>query len=114
MNISEAVTLLPFIKAFSEGKNIQVYDRYYGWVDVGNEILNINRTYRISSEKTLIPFNLDDRELLRDKWVKKKNDTHEIKITYIDYIGVNDITYKELLDEYVFIDGEPCGKYVEE
>lgn len=64
-----------------------------------------------------IPFTFEDREFLRGKWIKPKKSIFLEKLIitfYPDGVGfyhnLHGITYKDLLDNYEFIDGSPCGK----
>ncbi len=71
-----------------------------------------------SLEDTYIPFTFQDRELLRGKWIKQKdNPIWETMIIFINNtnIGVDNgmyYSYEELLKTMEFIDGTPCGKKV--
>ena len=66
------------------------------------------------------PFTYQDRELLKGKWIGLKNNkVWEAEIVFINNhkIGVlvNSVTYisyEDLLKDYEFSNGEPCGKKV--
>lgn len=78
-----------------------------------------------------VPFEWQDRNLLKNRWVKPNYDDKEYLITgfeycnppyvdryYDDYyemiphviIGDVEISFKALFDDYVFDDDTPCGK----
>ena len=80
-------------------------------------------------EKKYVPFDLSDPEVrksLRGKWIKNKENHFEICITafhHQGYVGntipadiymVEDLDADELLKDWIFDDGSPCGKLVEE
>ena len=74
------------------------------------------------TEKKYVPFDLsneEDRAKLRGAWVRPKdcypNVDHLIRgISNITvWFGDSYLTAPELLNEYEFIDGSPCGKLVE-
>ena len=71
-------------------------------------------------EKKIFPFEWDDRERLRDKWIKYIGTSNEYKINYF-IKGVNIVIGlasgdcldpDDLLDHYTFLDGSPCGKEI--
>lgn len=85
----------------------------------------------VEPKKKYVPFDLskeEDRAFLRGKWVRSKNPDvfHEFAITQfvrmnnknqdIKVKASNECTYfaEELLYDYEFLDGTPCGKEVEE
>lgn len=72
-------------------------------------------------EVKYLPFDLskkEDREALRDKWIKSKRTECEFKITSFDRDGKGIWTYllhsaEYLLEKYTFLDGTPVGKRIE-
>ena len=71
-----------------------------------------------------IPFKWEDRDVLRGKWIKHKDDPREYLITHIGSINhvpsimISDIemliiTFDCLFENYIFINGIPCGKLKE-
>ena len=73
-------------------------------------------------EKKYVPFNLskeEDRGQLKGRWIRKK-DNSEIKLIWwlweLDgkWMIDEDINPQELLNDWVFEDGSPCGKLVED
>ena len=72
-----------------------------------------------------IPFDLskpEDRDFLRGKWIRKKDDGREVLIDHFEKTpgtfagwkteiwGANNCSSGYLFDKYTFIDGTPCGK----
>ena len=71
------------------------------------------------SPKKYIPFTWEDREKLKGRWVKKKGDRKSEKIiNNVNgsgvIIGLQFILYDELLKDWLFDDGSPIGKEVED
>ena len=74
--------------------------------------------YRIKPEPKLVPFTFEDVDLLIGKAVKSKtkNVITLIQVVYPKNVmmhGFDTISYYCLLQNWEFIDGSPCGKYVE-
>ena len=126
MNRNQAKELLPFIKAFSEGKAIQQTDGY-DWYDLDDPDFMANgSSYRIKPETKYRPFkNADEcwQEMQKYKpfgWLKDKNDGHLILITVVGndkMMALNGRVGLDLLgmmNNYVFADGTPFGVKVEE
>lgn len=77
--------------------------------------------WKIQQPKEYVPFKWEDKELLRGKWIVnktsensflphafiKKNDSDN---NLLIYIGSSLLNGKRLLDDFVFLDGSPCGK----
>lgn len=131
MNRKEAAELWPFIKAFGEGKDIEIrsknpHAQLNGWVKM-DEFIFGNFEYRIKPEPKYRPFaNAKEcwQEMLKHQpigWVKRKGNEHYSLITDVD-----DIKYGISLNErsgfdmnyvwvnYTFADGTPFGVKVEE
>ena len=77
--------------------------------------------FRIKKEPKYIPFGWSDREQLRGKWVglKEKNEEYLItgfELTRSAYVFFNEecVSFRELFEQYEFLDGSPCGKLEEE
>lgn len=125
MNRKEAAELLPIIKAFSEGKEIQKFIKNYTvgsdrWIDVSSIDTSDKREYRIKPEPTYRPFaNAEECwcEMLKHEpfgWVIR-NDYHvnianliRQSITFADNEGRNS-SFSELLEDYTFADGTKFG-----
>lgn len=115
MTKENAHEYLPFVQALAEGKEIEVFNSDGEWASIENLIFNaIPERYRIKPEKKLVPFTWEDRELLMGKWIVNKLSHVCAMITSISPFSVNYMTYKELFEDYMFLDGSPCGKEVEE
>lgn len=132
MNRKEAVELLPFIKAFSEGKDIEIrsknpHAQLNGWSKMGEFIFG-NFEYRIKPEPKYRPFK-DAEECWQEMqkhqpfgWIKPKGDDTISKFMLIDSLMNEVVTvrtnvrfkYYELLEHYTFADGFPFGVKVKE
>lgn len=105
------------IKSWADGAEIECRsDIHSNWIPVKDPSWYNNYEYRIKLEPKLIPFTFEDRELLRGKWVTKKSVNTEWLIVTISEHGVlihhtYTVNYRELLSDYIFTDGSPCGKY---
>jgi len=121
MNREEAIIFLPVFQAFANGKQIQRKSKITGlWEDSFSPDFASGYEYRIKPEKKLVPFTVEDIELLKGRWFKHKNKDYH---SCFQIIGVcpdkimffgGEILYSTLLESCEFKDGTPCGKYVEE
>ena len=129
MTREEAKKLLPIIQAFSEGKTIQ-YETRDGWIDLDalyphSDILS---KYRIKPESRYRPFETQEecwQEMLKHNefgWVKSKTRDANKHISNIEkdiegnvwfvttsFSGIEKYSSKQMLDYFVFMDGEPFG-----
>ena len=128
MNRKEAAELLPIIKAYAEGKEIE--GLYKGtkspWFKIKDMDFNQGIIFRIKPEPKYRPFaNAEEcwTEMLKHQpfgFVKMK-DTESgyyiLKgIANQVVIGLNEIpfSYKKVFEDYIFADGLPFGVKVEE
>ena len=111
-----AKVLLPIIKAYSEGKEIQYFNGNY-WED-GNELLNFNDDpwrYRIKKETKYRPFrNIEEclNEMSKHQpfgWYKYNNNDYNL-VTHLD----NNTDFEYRFRNYLFADGTPFGIKEEE
>ena len=77
------------------------------------------RYWKRIPKKKYIPFTWEDRDKLKGRWVKKKGDRKSEKIINnvngsSVIIGLQFILYDELLENWLFDDGSPIGKEVED
>ena len=118
MNRKEAAELLPFIKAFGEGKDIEIrskntHAQLNGWAKM-DEFIFGNFEYRIKPEPKYRPFaNAEEcwKEMQKHQpfgWVKYAD--KYISISAID----SNNEYETDFDDYTFADGTPFGVKVEE
>ena len=129
MNRKEAAELSPFIKAFGEGKDIEMrsknpHAQLNGWAKM-DEFIFGNFEYRIKPEPKYRPFaNAEEcwQEMQKHQpfgWLKDKNDGHRILITVVDnedMMALNGITgwdFLIIMNRYVFADGKPFGVKIE-
>ena len=132
MDRNQAKELLPFIKAFGEGKDIEIrskntHTQLNGWAKM-DEFIFGNFEYRIKPEPKYRPFkNAEEcwQEMLKHQpfgWIKPKSDDVIGKFMLIDSLMDQFATvrtnvrfkYHELLEHYTFADGTPFGVKVEE
>ena len=131
MNRKEAAELSPFIKAFGEGKDIEMrsknpHAQLNGWAKM-DEFIFGNFEYRIKPEPKYRPFkNAEEcwQEMLKHHplgWVKDKQDGHYVLITCVndDTCGMSlngnaAWSLSGIMDLFTFADGVPFGVKVEE
>ena len=131
MNRKEAEELSPFIKAFGEGKDIEMrsknpHAQLNSWAKM-DEFIFGNFEYRIKPEPKYRPFkNAEEcwQEMLKHHplgWVKDKQDGHYVLITCVndDTCGMSlngNATWSlsGIMDLFTFADGVPFGVKVEE
>ena len=131
MNRKEAAELSPFIKAFGEGKDIEIRSKnphvqLNGWAKM-DEFIFGNFEYRIKPEPKYYPFaNAKEcwNEMKKHQpfgWVKDNKDGHYALVTsvltdekevYID--GISGLNLCTAINYYTFADGTPFGVKVEE
>lgn len=129
MNRKEAAELLPIIKAFCEGKQIQfLFDEWKDVDEIGiREFLENPELYRIKPETKYRPFkNAEEcwKEMEKHQpfgWLKCKEGY--FNIVYVDdyYVGFADkdnssilLASKNSYQDNTFKDGTPFGVKVEE
>ena len=130
MNRKEAAELLPFIKAFGEGKDIEIrskntHAQLNGWAKM-DEFIFGNFEYRIKPEPKFRPFKGAVecwQEMQKHQpfgWLKDKNDGHLTLITVVDNNNMMALNgrvgwdFLSMMNNYVFADGTPFGVKVEE
>lgn len=128
MNRNQAKELLPIIKAFSEGKDVEYFDEGSDkWRTCELPQFDYNVKYRISPEQKYRPFASAEecwQEMLKHQpfgWVK-----YQCSFFYIIYIEDKMIGYgsacgtilhdnfKDTLKGLTFVDGTPFGVKVDE
>ena len=122
MTREEAKELLPIIKAFAEGKEIQYRNSFNEWIDIKkNEGLSFIKTpldYRIKPESQYRPFESQEEcwnEMHKHSdfgWVVTKNCRviyHIDSIFNALYIGYIGYSFDEMYQKYEFTDGTPFG-----
>jgi hypothetical protein len=121
MTKEKAKKLGEILLAYSQGRIIQTQSFFGPWCDLaGFKMEYINSELRIKPESKLVPFTFEDNKLFRDKWIRSKSDAFERKLRIVSYesscvtVHNQSFSYQRFLDAYVFEDGSPCGKYIEE
>lgn len=131
MTREQAKKLLPIIKAYAEGKTIQVKGPDNRWYDYGSKDCKLKfdsdtQAYRIKPESKYRPFaNTEEcwKEMQKHQpfgWVKDKNVEYNYYIIDGVYYSENyeaeaasmsgeAFNYKEMIDNYLFADGMPFG-----
>ena len=124
MTRERVIGLLPILKAYSEGKDLQCRHKTDGpnipWVDALYPAFSSDLIYRVKPEPKYIPFTFEDRDMFKDRWIYSKEYGNLTKIIHIEDDSVRSVTigtgddfsYSELLNLYTFEDGTPCGKLV--
>lgn len=131
MDRNQAKDLLPIIKAFAEGKAIQLKTVDKGWQDIHSASFDSNpKNYRIKPESEYRPFaNAEEcwnemQNHLPFGWVKTIHDEdpevfiHCEVITKIDGVltSIDEVpfSYDNMYRTYTFADGTPFGILEEE
>lgn len=125
MTREEAKEMLPIVKAFAEGRTIQLFGRD-GWTDLYKDfIFDISYRYRIKPEPKYRPFKDADecwQEMLKHEpfgWVKEKERNVRTQIGFMHTKGIQGTSggssnYKAFFDCFRFADGAPFGILEEE
>lgn len=130
MNRKEAAELLPIIKAYAEGKEIEIFDKTTKMWKTAMlpHFCSLIKNYRIKPEPKYRPFaNAEEcwREMQKHQpfgWVKDKKDVHHrVLITAVDddtcgmsLNGNVAWSLSGIMDLFTFADGAPFGVKVEE
>ena len=128
MNRREAIELLPIIRAYAEGKEIEIFDRTTKmWKTAMLPHFDCDSNiYRIKPESEYRPFkNAEEcwQEMQKHQpfgWVKMKDTESGYYILKCIanqvVIGLNEtpFSYKKVFEDYIFADGIPFGVKVEE
>lgn len=126
MDRNQAKDLLPIIKAFAEGKAIQLKTVDKGWQDIHSASFDSNpKNYRIKPESEYRPFKNEEecwQEMQKHQlfgWVKNQGLYRNIanvmsySITFADN-EARDVNYEQAFKNYTFADGTPFGVKIEE
>jgi len=70
--------------------------------------------WRRLEEKKYRPFTWEEKHQIAGFWVRHKKSMNETMITelyFMNYVKIQDekISFTELLENYIFLDGSPCG-----
>lgn len=111
--------LLPIIEAFANGKSIE-YKNAGSWKLATGPNWSNGIQYRIKLEPKLVPFTFEDNKEFRDKWIydTTQKSPEIMRITSYNNSNIHTefkaIGYQSLFEDYLFEDGSPCGKYINE
>lgn len=130
MNREEAKELLTIIKAFAEGKTVQIYNSTENvWLDIKAPDFSSNPSnYRIKPEPKYRPFKTQEEcwnEMLKHQpfgWAKSKkserhfsigsvlwnNDFNDVFVTFA-FDGMLGRSSKSVFEDFTFDDGTPFG-----
>jgi hypothetical protein len=104
------------ILAFLEGRDVQYQMTSGEWVDDDSPTFLEISDYRIKPQPQLIPFDFSYAEMLIGRAVKSNDGEIFSVITDLTHntVWMSNAckNYDELLSEFTFLDGEPCGKEV--
>ena len=119
MTREEAKVLLPIIKAFSEGKDIEYFDESCNeWLVTNKPYFREGIKYRIKPSPTYRPFaNAEEcwNEMLKHQpfgWVKLYEEYCYINRVCLNIVSVSDVTdyeFDEAYEHVTFADGQPFG-----
>lgn len=127
MTREDAKQLLPIIKAYAEGKEIEIFDETKRmWITAILPLFNCDSSsYRIKPESKYRPFKNAEECLAEMQkhqlfgWVKNQGLYRNIanvmscSITFADN-EARDVNYEQAFKNYTFADGTPFGVKVEE
>lgn len=123
MTREEAKELMPIIKAFAEGKEIEsrcIKGDKSLWYDDEDPSFDNDLEYRIKPEPKYRPFsNAEEcwQELLKHKpfgWVKDTEANEYLNVYCISNSVSSIDLFCRMFKRCIFIDGSPCGIKVEE
>lgn len=126
MDRNQAKELLPIIKAFSEGKTIEMKCAE-SWIEIEDICdFHSSSTFRIKPEPKYLPFKDAEecwQEMLKHQpfgWLKDKVDGHFVQLTVVDSKGAMSLngnqgwTLWDMMQCYTFADGAAFGILEEE
>lgn len=110
----DAMEHLEVIKAFANGKDIQML-LGAEWLDVNEPAFSKLSTYRVKPKCEYVPFDFSDGQKILLKIVSKGCPKFIGIISGLDDDGILIagnvfVTYEDLLMDWKFSDGSPCGK----
>ena len=129
MTVQEIREAAKVMEAYANGKKIQYLNDDNEWIDAPNPLFDWdNCVYRIKPEDTYRPFETKEEcwnEMLKHNefgWVKSKTRDANKHISNIEkdiegnvwfvatsFSGIEKYSPKQMLDYFVFMDGEPFG-----
>ena len=129
MTVQEIREAAKVMEAYANGKKIQYLNDDNEWIDAPNPLFDWdNCVYRIKPEDTYRPFETQEecwQEMLKHNefgWVKSKTRDANKHISNIEkdiegnvwfvaasFSGIEKYSPKQMLDYFVFMDGEPFG-----
>ena len=114
---------LEIIKAFAEGKDIQMLEiDGTTWSDIKEPDFLVTRDYRIKPESKYVPWTKENCPLKCGDVILYKNNNIQVMVTGTDFseevreivrVNGNWLSFHEIFEDYVMADGTPCGMKVE-
>lgn len=103
------------IQAFLDGEDVEYWNKYdRKWHCLSTPQFQSDTEYRVKPKEEIIPMDFSDAERLIGKTVKHKDSEEYGIITSITasvvQTGSYYYSYKDLMDQYEFLDGSPIGK----
>ena len=103
--------MIAVMQAYADGKGIEYSFIKDSWYDDKNPCWNlVDYNYRVKEAPEYIPFTFEDAEFLIGKIVSSKKKQYKVMIFECNKKSVQHYTYEELLNNWTFLDGSPCGK----
>lgn len=109
--------MIAVMQAFADGEIIEYSikaDKLEDWIIAENPFWDWLRIdYRVKEEPKqpeYIPFTFEDAEFLIGRIVKCKTQDYTAMIFSCALSGTNVDDWRPLLDDFIFLDGSPCGK----
>ena len=120
--LERAVKIMGICQAMVEGKQIECSDKgKEDWYIAEDPItyFHTDNDLRIKREPKLVPFSYEDADFLVGKVIVPNGQNIAKLICEVNVLNVmfgweDHDTYTNLLKNYKFIDGSPCGKTVSE
>ena len=123
-NRTELKTLLPILIAIENGQTVECRGTIGEWYPITQDVhttfyFDESYEFRVKPEQKLVPFTFEDAESLIGKVVKTKNGGNIIGVVISIFncvisMGGDKMTYNDLYRDFTFLDGSPCGKYINE
>ena len=107
------------IEHFKNGGRVQSKNMNGDWVDSVNPSFDFcSWEYRIKPSPKIVPYTFDDAEHLIGRVVKHKKRPELMVVTLVNSNGVGIAntcyTFSDLVNDFTFPDGRPCGNIVED
>jgi len=117
MNKDNAHLFIPLIQALAEGKKIQMRSGNHWKTQVDPRFTNEPDYYRIKPEPVYRPWSFETAPRDRMVWLRgKKGSPRDCLVSRweIEWVGLSSFIYRyvDLFENWVQLDGTPCGELV--